>query len=295
MTLDLELFSLLRIAGQTRSSELMQMADTNQHYINTLRAHAMLLLRSNAVLELASGKFDPDPFVSSFLKLYGHTADEDTRNGMLEDVKTLARITPSGIDLGHVNNRFVDGLKILHVPPTMTSIDGSFCSYYMGNDPDLTPLSHVTSIDNCFFLSSNRLTKIDLTPFRLVASIGGWFLYNCCLLERIDLTPLAGIVTIPSWFLSKCNNLIEVDFTPLTHLRRIGSVCLNDCHHLKKVKFASETQIAYIGEQFLANSMSLMDINIDALRNVMVIENGFLYHSPICRIVDLSPVRHALQ
>lgn len=292
MQLNTELFNLLRISGQTQSRELIQMANINQYFVNTLHAHAALLLRSNAVLELAQGTFDMTSFVREFLQIYGHTNDEDTRHGMLEDIKTLSRITPDGITLGKIDRRCCAGRKILHIPPTMIEIDDGFSPPGYNVEPCLLPLSHVVSIGR-YFLMGSACVRLDLSPLRLITSIDGYFLSGCRSLVRIDLSPLSRVTHIPISFLHGCSSLQELNLTPLKNVTLIAMMFLAECHSLTKLDLTPLSKVTYIGMCFLHKCTSLVDVNINALQSVTEIGPKFLDGCPARTITDMSSLRSA--
>lgn len=267
MSLDLEAFSLLRLSGQTRPQELVQIADTGAHLRSTLCAHAALLLRSDAIVKLRNGS-DPDRiknYVKNFGILYARTDDADVRAGMLEDFESLMRLETDDVSLGKIDRRFFDGFGILHVPPTMHHVD----SYFLGCLP---------------------LISVDLTPLRNVTSIAAWFLGSCSVLISLDVTPLKHVTKIRSSFLAHCKSLTELNFEQIDRIDSVESSFMFNCESLKSICLVPFSQIIDIPARFLNQCRTLTRIDLGPLSNAKYITGGFLSGCSGLVSLDLSPL-----
>lgn len=293
--LDLEAFSLLRLSGQTRPRELVQVANTDTQLRSTLCAHAALLLRSNEIVELHKHQ-NSDPvrigkLVKNFGELYAHTDDTDTRAGMLEDFKSLAKLEMTDVKLGDIDGRFFDAHGVLHVPPMLRHVADLFLSYLPElTSVDLGPLCHATSIGSWFLVSCTALTKLDVTPLKHVTKIEMGFLIHCMSLTELNFEQMGPLDQLGTAFLFKCVRLRTIDITPLARITSIANVFLSDCAKLVSLDLGPLSNVTRIGDEFLSGCSGLLRLDLGPLRNVTVIGNGFLKKCSGLMRLDLAPL-----
>lgn len=87
--------------------------------------------------------FDIDAFITK----YKYTEKNTERRIMMTLFTEANNAVPGGIDLGVIDDRFIDNDRILHIPPVMIVVkNGFFNNKTSVINIDLSPLKHVTSI-----------------------------------------------------------------------------------------------------------------------------------------------------
>lgn len=117
-------------------------------------------------------KAEKTEYVRRFIDRYGHTDDKDARELLLIKFNELAREVPSGLQLGLIDDRFIDGNKILHIPPTMTIVADYFFYGSTLMTVNLSPLGGVTHIGKRFLSLCSSLERVDLRPLRQLRMMG---------------------------------------------------------------------------------------------------------------------------
>ena len=100
---------------------------------------------------------------------------------------------------------------------------------------DLSAVSIVTQIGDCFLEGCTSLASIDLSGLCNVTAIGSCFLSGCEGLTTLDLTPFSGVTSIESFFLDGCNSLTILDLSPLNMVESVGSDFVGNYASLKSI------------------------------------------------------------
>ena len=93
------------------------------------------------------------------------------------------------------------------------------------------------------FMCCCNLTKIDLSPISHITSIDSYFLCGCRSLTEIDLSPLSHVTTIRSHFLCLCSGLMKIDVSPLSQVISIGDNFLHNYSKKINVTYTGNNKI----------------------------------------------------
>ena len=153
---------------------------------------------------------------------------------------------------------------------------------------DLSGLSSITTIGNCFLSSCLRITAVDLSGFSSVTTIGNNFLFICSQITSLDLSCLSSATTIGDYFLFRCSQLTSLDLSCLSSVTTVGDTFLSFCTQLTSLDLSSLSSVTTIGSFFLSSCSQLTSLDLSGLSSVTTIGNRFLCSCSQLTAVDLS-------
>eukprot|EP00760_Papus_ankaliazontas_P036627 PhM_4_TR8363/c4_g1_i3/m.14648 len=115
---------------------------------------------------------------------------------------------------------------------------------------DLSTLTNVSCIGNCFLAHCSALASLDASPLKNVSYIGNDFLCGCSALTFLDLSPLH-VGEIQNFFLCGCSALASADLSPLASVSKIGGSFLNGCSALTSLDLSPLTNVRTLDYCFL--------------------------------------------
>ena len=159
---------------------------------------------------------------------------------------------------------------------------------------DLSAVSVVTEIGNCFLNFCSELTEVDLSGLCNVTVIGGSFITFDERLESINLSGFGSVTKIGQTFLT-CTGLRTVDLSVFRRLTVIEEGFLCCCKHLTSVDLSGLSNVTKIGQAFFCGCLALKRVCLSGLRSVVTVGKGFFQGCPLLQVVDglsaLSGVR----
>ncbi|QOL20221.1 leucine-rich repeat domain-containing protein [Candidatus Bodocaedibacter vickermanii] len=188
-------------------------------------------------------------------------------------------------------NRCIHLVSInLHQLTNVTSIGKEFISTYDSTlqNIDLSGLTHVTTIGDCFLQECSGLTRVNLSALTNAQTIGDGFFYRCNGLASVDLSGLTAVQTIGQYFFYGCSGLSSVDLSALTKVTSIGDGFFLRCIGLTSVDLSALTNVQTIGIWFFYECTGLTSVNLSGLTAVQTIDQYFFYGCSGLTSVDLS-------
>ena len=102
---------------------------------------------------------------------------------------------------------------------------------------DLSAVSTVTKIENCFLRQSRSLTSVDLSSLNKLEHIGDEFLEDCTSLTSLDLPSLNSLTHVGDFFLHNCVSLTSLDLSSLENVIHIGQHSF-ECTSLETIRLS---------------------------------------------------------
>ena len=159
-------------------------------------------------------------------------------------------------------------------------------------DPEVASLllqAEVATVIPNAFLWGESLTSLDLSAVSVVTQIGDCFLAECKTVTSVDLSGLSSVTHIGSNFFCRCMSLTELDLPSLSKLTKIEHHFLAECRALKSLRLPSLSSAKYIGDAFLLHCNALATLDLTPLSSVTRIDIEFLANSGITAL-DLTPL-----
>eukprot|EP00658_Telonema_sp_P-2_P017782 TRINITY_DN16938_c0_g2_i1.p1 TRINITY_DN16938_c0_g2~~TRINITY_DN16938_c0_g2_i1.p1 ORF type:complete len:250 (-),score=6.35 TRINITY_DN16938_c0_g2_i1:208-957(-) len=137
---------------------------------------------------------------------------------------------------------------------------------------DLSPLSQVTEVRDCFLGGCSGLTSLELTP---LIQVNRGFLWGCTGLTSIDLGPLSQLTQVHD-FMKGCTGLTTLDLSPLSQVTIIESGFLQGCTGLTELDLSPFSQVTTIEMFFLADCSGLSRLDLSPLSKLTKVLVGLL-------------------
>ena len=187
-----------------------------------------------------------------------------------------------------------DVARLLLEAEVATEIPDRFLEYNALTRLDLSAVSVVTEIGECFLHSCPQLTELDLSGLCNVTVIGACFITFTDRFESINMSGFGSVTEIGEDFLAG-SALRTVDLSVFRHVTVIERGFLSYCKHLTSVDLSGLSNVTEIGDDFLYGCSSLKRVCLSGLRSVVTVAQGIFGSCSLLQVVDglsaLSGVR----
>ena len=134
-------------------------------------------------------------------------------------------------------------------------------------------------------LRRGTFEALDLSGVSGVAVIRNCFLADCSSLRTVDLSGWSNVTQLCEGFLSNCHTLTTVDLSGWSNLRTVGHKFLYNCNSLATLDLSGWNNVAQIEELFLAHCYALTTLNMSG-SNVRQIGYFFLCYCTALQVLE---------